>query len=190
MHCWKQPAKKLYPIQHHQVIRVLKTLKENEKLKRQNEELQKSERKARGEAEKEVAHVKSEYCRKEQELDRLIVDAEQEKQKALSVQSVVQRLTDQKAKRLTEDNRRHWQIWYQTKKAAMQGYVSIFTLICLVTTGLSIIRQKVFCEDVADFFRGFGKTVQMLVVHIHVVILSMAEVTENVPNDVAAVILK
>ena len=25
MHCWKQPAKKLYPIQHHQVIRVLKT---------------------------------------------------------------------------------------------------------------------------------------------------------------------
>lgn len=165
-------------------------LKENEKLKRQNEELQKSERKARGEAEKEVAHVKSEYCRKEQELDRLIADAEQEKQKALSVQSVVQRLTDQKAKRLTEDNRRHWQIWYQTKKAAMQGYVSIFTLICLVTTGLSIIRQKVFCEDVADFFRGFGKTVQMLVVHIHAIILSMAEVTENVPNDVTAVILK
>lgn len=165
-------------------------LKENENLMRQNEELQKSEREAREEAEKEVVHVKSEYYQKEQELDRLIADAEQEKQKALSVQSVVQRLTDQKAKRLTEDNRRHWQIWYQTKKAAMQGYVSIFTLICLVTTGLSIIRQKVFCEDVADFFRGFGKTVQMLVVHIHVIILSMAEVTENVPNDVAAVILK
>lgn len=103
---------------------------------------------------------------------------------------MVQRLTDQKAKRLTEDNRRQWQVWYQTKRAAMQGYVGILTLICFVTTGLSIIRQKVFCEDIIVFFQGFGKTIQMLVVRIHTVILSMAEVTENVPNDVAAVILK
>lgn len=165
-------------------------LKENEKLKMQNEELQKSERKVREKAEKEAAHVKSEYCRKEQELDRLIADAEQEKQRALSVQSVVQRLTEQKAKRLTEDNRRKWQYWYQTKKAAMQGYVGILTLICFVTTGLSIIRHKVFYEDVIDFFRGFGKVIQMFVVRIHAAILLMAEVTENVPNDVAAVILK
>lgn len=165
-------------------------LKENETLKMQNEKLQTSEREAREDAEKEVAHVKSEYYQKEQELDRLIADAEQEKQKALSVQSVVQRLTDQKAKRLTEDNRRQWQVWYQTKKAAMQGYVSILTLICFATTGLSVIRQKVFCEDVIVFFRGFGETIQVLVVRIHATILSIAVVTENVPNDVAAVILK
>lgn len=165
-------------------------LKENEKLMRQNEELQRSERKVRVEAEKAVAYVKSEYCRKEQELDRLIVDAEQERQKALSVQSVVQRLTDQKAKRLTKDNRRHWQVWYQSKKAAMQGYVGVLTMICFVTTGLSIIRQKVFCEDVIDFFRGFGGVIQIFVVRIHSIILSLAEVTKNVPNNVAAVILK
>lgn len=165
-------------------------LQENERLKRQNEELQRSERKAREEAEKETAHVKSEYCRKEQELDRLIADAEQEKQKALSLQSVVQKLTDQKAKRLTEDNRRHWQVWYQAKKAAMQGYVGVLVMICFVTTVLSIIRQKVFCEDVIEFIRGFGKTIQRIVFRIHSIILSLAEVTKNVPNDVAAVILK
>lgn len=165
-------------------------LQENEKLKRQNEELQKSERKSREEAEKEVAHVKSEYCRKEQELERLIADAEQEKQKALSLQSVVQKLTDQKAKWLTEDNRRHWQIWYQAKKVAMKGYVSVLVMICFVTTVLSIIRQKVFCEDVIEFIRGFGKTIQRIVFRIHSIILSLAEVTKNVPNDVAAVILK
>ena len=165
-------------------------LKENEKFKRQYEELQKSEREAREEAEKEVDHVKSEYHRKEQELDRLIADAEQEKQQALSVQSVVQRLTDQKAKRLTEDTRRQWQIWYQRKKAEMQGYVGVLALICFVTTGLSIIRQNVFCEDVTDFFRGLGKMIQMFVVRIQAAILSMAEVTENVPNDAVAVILK
>lgn len=165
-------------------------LQENERLKRQNEELQKSERKAREEAEKEVAHVKSEYYRKEQGLDRLIADAEQEKAKALSMQSVVQRLTDQKAKRLTEDNRRHWQVWYQAKKAAMQGYVGVLTVICLVTTVLSIIWQKVFCEDVIKFFRGFGKVIQVFAVRIHSIILSLADVTKNVPNDVAAVILK
>ena len=165
-------------------------LQENERLKRQNEELQRSERKSREEAEKEVAHVKSEYCRKEQELDRLIADAEQEKQKALSLQSVVQKLTDQKAKRLTEDNRRHWQVWYQAKKAAMQGYVGVLVMICFVTTVLSIIRQKVFCEDVIEFIRGFGKTIQRIVFRIHSIILSLAEVTKNVPNDVAAVILK
>ena len=165
-------------------------LQENERLKRQNEELQRSERKAREEAEKETAHVKSEYCRKEQELDRLIADAEQEKQKALSLQSVVQKLTDQKAKRLTEDNRRQWQVWYQAKKAAMQGYVGVLVMICFVTTVLSIIRQKVFCEDVIEFIRGFGKTIQRIVFRIHSIILSLAEVTKNVPNDVAAVILK
>ena len=165
-------------------------LQENERLKRQNEELQRSERKAREEAEKETAHVKSEYCRKEQELDRLVADAEQEKQKALSLQSVVQKLTDQKAKRLTEDNRRHWQVWYQAKKAAMQGYVGVLVMICFVTTVLSIIRQKVFCEDVIEFIRGFGKTIQRIVFRIHSIILSLAEVTKNVPNDVAAVILK
>lgn len=165
-------------------------LQENEKLKRQNEELQKSERKAREEAEKEVAHVKSEYCRKEKELDRLIADAEQEKQKALSVQSVVQRLTDQKAKRLTEGNRRHWQVWYQTKKTAMQGYVGVLTLMCFVITVLSVIRQRVFCEDVIKFFRGFGKALQMFAVRIHSIILSLADVTKNVPNDVAAILLK
>ena len=165
-------------------------LQENERLKRQNEELQKSERKAREEAENEVAYVKAEYCRKEQELERLIADAKQEKQKALSLQSVVQKLTDQKAKRLTEDNRRHWQIWYQAKKVAMQGYVGVLALICFVTTVLSIIRQKVFCEDVIKFFRGFGKAIQMFAVRIHFIILSLAEVTKNVPNNVAAVILK
>ena len=163
---------------------------ENERLKKQNEELQRSERKAREEAEKEVAHVKLEYCRKEQELDRLIADAEQERQKALSVQSVVQRLTDQKAKRLTENNRQQWQIWYQAKKAAMQGYVGILTLICFVTTVLSVIRQKMFCEDMISFFWKMGKAMQMLVVRIHSIILSLAEVSKNVSNDMAAVILK
>lgn len=165
-------------------------LKENEKLKKQNRELQNSERQAREEAEIEVAHVKSEYYQKEQELDRLIADTEQEKQKALSVQSVVQRLTDQKAKRLTEDTRRKWQYWYQAKKAAMQGYVGVLATICIVTTVLSVIRQKVFCEDVIKFFRELGKVVQMLVVRLHDAILSMAKVMENVPNDVAADILK
>ena len=165
-------------------------LQENERLKRQNKELQKSERKAREEAEKEVAHVKSEYCRKEKELNRLIADAEQEKQKALSLQSVVQKLTDQKAKRLTEDNRRHWQIWYQAKKAAMKGYVGTLTLMCFVTTVLSIIRQKVFCEDVIKFLGGFGKAIQVFAGRIHSIILSLADVTENVPNDAAAVMLK
>ena len=165
-------------------------LQENERLKRQNKELQKSERKAREEAEKEVAHVKLEYCRKEQELDRLIADTEQERKKALSAQSVVQRLTDQKAKRLTEDNRRQWQIWYQAKKAAMQGYVGVLTLICFVTTVLSVIRQRVFCEDVIEFFKGFGKVIQVFAVRIHSIILSLADVTVNVPNNVAVVMLK
>ena len=165
-------------------------LKENERLKRQNEELQKSERKAREDTEKEVTHVKSEYCRKEQELERLIADAEQEKQKALGVQSVVQKLTNQKAKRLTEDTRRQWEIWYRIKRAAVQGYVGVLTMICFVTTVLSLIRQKMFCEDVISFFRKTGKALQMFVVRIHSIILSLAEVTENVPNDMAAVILK
>ena len=154
------------------------------------DELQKSERKAREEAEKEVAHVKSEYYQKEQELDRLIEDAEQEKQKAISVQSVVQKLTDQKANRLTEDTRRQLQIWYQTKKAAMQGYVGVLTMICFVTTILSVIRQRVFCGDAIQFFKGFGKVIQIFAVHMHATILSIAEVTERVPNNVAAVILK
>ena len=165
-------------------------LKENEKLKKQNEELQKSERKAREEAEKGVILVKSEYYQKEQELDRLIEDAEQEKQKALGVQSVVQKLTAQKAKRLTEDTRRQLQIWYQTKKTAMQGYVGVLTMICFVATVLSVIRQRVFYEDVIGFFRGFGKAIQVFAVRMHYVILSTAGVTENVPNNVAAVILK
>lgn len=165
-------------------------LKENEKLIMQNEKLQKSEREAREEAEKEVVLVKSEYHRKEQELDRLIGDAEREKQKALGVQSVVQKLTDQKAKRLTEDTRRQWEIWYQTKKAAMQGYMGVLTMICFVTTVLSVIWQRVFCRDVIEFFKGFGKAIQVFAVRMHSVILSMTEVTENVPNGVAEVVLK
>lgn len=165
-------------------------LKENETLKMQNEKLQTSEREARENAEKEVAHVKSEYYQKEQELDRLIADVGQEKQRALSVQSVVQRLTEQKAKRLTEDNRRKWQYWYQTKKAAMQGYVGILTLICFVTMGLSIIRHKVFCKDFIGFFQELWKGIQVFAISMHTAILSLAKVTENVPNDVAAVILK
>ncbi len=152
--------------------------------------MQKSERKAREEAEKEVAHVKSEYYRKERELDRLIEDAEQEKQKALGVQSVVRKLTDQKAKRLTEDTRRQLQIWYQTKKTAMQGYVGVLTMICFVITVLSVIRQRAFCEDTIGFFRGFGKGISVFVVRMHSVILTIAGVTERVPNDVVAVILK
>ena len=165
-------------------------LKENEKLIMQNEKLQKSEREAKEEAEKEVAHVKSEYHRKEQELDRLVKETEQEKQKALSLQSVVQRLTDQKAKRLTEDTRRQWEIWYQTKKASMQGYVGVLTMICSVTTVLSVIRQRVFCGDVIEFFRGLRKAIQTAAARIHSAILSTAGITENVPNDMAAAVLK
>lgn len=165
-------------------------LKENEKLKKQNEELQTSERKAREEAEKEVAHVKSGYYQKEQELDQLFEDAEREKQKAIDVQSAVQKLTVQKAKRLTEDTHRQWEIWYQTKKTAMQGYVGVLTMICFVITVLSVIRQRVFCKDVIQFFKGFGKVIPAFAVHMHSAILSTAEVSENVPNDVAAVILK
>lgn len=165
-------------------------LKENEKLKRQNEELQTSEREAREEAEIEVAHVKSEYYRKKQELNRLIEETEQEKQKALSLQFVVQKLTDQKAKRLTEDTRRQWQVWYQVKRAAMQGYVGVLTIICLVTTVLSIIRQRVFCGDVIAFVQSLVKAIQTFSVHTNSVILSVAEVTEKVPNAVVSVVLK
>lgn len=103
---------------------------------------------------------------------------------------MVQKLTDQKSKRLTENARRQLQIWYQTKKAAMQGYVGVLTVICFVTTVLSVIRQRVFCGDVTEFFRGLGKVVRVYVVRIHSVILSAAGVTESVSNDVAAVILK
>lgn len=152
--------------------------------------LQKSEREAREEAKKKTALVKSEYHRKEQELSRLIEDAERERQKALSLQSVVRKLTDQKAKRLTEDTRKRWQVWYQAKKIAMQGYVGVLTIICFVTTVFSVIRQRAFCGDVLEFVRGLGKKIQMLVVRMQFVILSVAEVTEKVPNDVAAVILK
>lgn len=165
-------------------------LKENEKLQRQNRELQKREKEAKEEAEKEAAHVKSEYYQKELELDRLIGEAEQEKQKALSIQSVVQKLTDQKAKRMTKDTRRQWQVWYQSKKAAMQGYVGVLTVMCFVTTVLSVIRQRVFCGDVIVFFRELGKAIQIAVAHIHSVILSATEVTEKVPNDTVSVILK
>lgn len=165
-------------------------LKENEKLIMQNEKLQKSEREAKEEAEKEIAHVKSEYHRKEQELDRLVKETEQEKQKALSLQSVVQKLTDQKAKRLTENTRRQWQIWYQTKKASMQGYMGVLTVICFVTTVLSVIRQRVFCEDVIVFFKNFWGAIQVFAIRMNSVILSVAEVTEKVSNNAVAVILK
>ncbi|RKI27980.1 hypothetical protein D7V82_10985 [bacterium 1xD8-6] len=117
-------------------------------------------------------------------------DAEREKQKAIDVQSAVQKLTVQKAKRLTEDTHRQWEIWYQTKKTAMQGYVGVLTMICFVITVLSVIRQRVFCKDVIQFFKGFGKVIPAFAVHMHSAILSTAEVSENVPNDVAAVILK
>lgn len=165
-------------------------LKENERLRKQNGELQENERETREGAEKEVAHVKSEYHRKEQGLDRLIREMKQEKQKALSLQSVVQKLTDQKAKRLTEDVRRQWKIWYQAKKAAMQGYVGVLTVICLVTTVLSVIRQRVFCEDVIVFVQGLVEAIQTFSVHINSVILSVEEVTEKVPNNTVSVILK
>ena len=153
--------------------------------------MQKSEQKARENAEKEAARAKSECRRKEQELDRLIEDAKQEKQKALTAQSALQKLTDQKAKRMTEDTRRQLQVCFQAKKTAVQGYVGVLTVICFVTTVLSVIRQKIFCEDVIGFFRELGKAVQVSVVHIHTAFLSAAaEVTEKVPNDVAGVILK
>lgn len=165
-------------------------LKENEKLEKQNKELQKSEREARAKAEKEVNHVKSEYSRKEQELERLMEEAEQEKQKAMTAHSALQKLTDHKAKRLTEDARRQLQISYQAKKMAMQGYVGVLTIICFLTTVLSVIRQRVFCEDVIGFFRELGKAVQVFTVRIHTVFLSIAEVTEKVPNSVVGIILK
>ena len=165
-------------------------LKENEKLEKQNKELRKSEREAREKAEKEVTHVKSKCHRKEQELERLMEEAEQERQNALTAHSTLQKLTDHKAKRLTEDARRQLQISYQAKKMAMQGYVGVLTIICFVTTVLSVIRQKVFCEDVIGFFRELGKTIQVFTVRIHTVFLSVAEVTEKVPNAMVAVVLK
>ncbi len=72
----------------------------------------------------------------------------------------------------------------------MQGYVGVLTIICFVTTVLSVIRQRAFCEDVLGFVRGLGKEIQIFVVCMQSVILSVAEVIEKVPNDVAAVILK
>lgn len=152
--------------------------------------MQKREREAREKAEKEAAHAKAECRRKEQELDRLIEDTKQEKQKALTAQSALQKLTDQKARRMTEDTRRQLQVCFQAKKTAVQGYVGVLTVICFVTTVLSIIRQKIFCEDVTGFFRELGKAVQVSAVHIHTAFLSAAEVTDKVPNSAVGVILK
>ena len=63
-------------------------------------------------------------------------------------------------------------------------------MICFVTTVVSVIRQRVFCTDAIETFRELGKVIQVFAVRIHAVILSAAEVTENVPNNVVAVILK
>lgn len=72
----------------------------------------------------------------------------------------------------------------------MQGYVGALTMICFATTVLSVIRQRVFCGDVIVLFRGLGKVIQTAAVRINSAILSTTEVTENVPNDTAAVVLK
>lgn len=165
-------------------------LKENEELKKQNIELQKSGKKVREEAEKKAALVKAEYARKEQELDRLIEDTERKKQEALSAQSGLQKLIVQKAEQMSQGSRRKWEILYQTKKTALQGYVGLLAVVCFVTTALSVIRQRAFCGDVLAFFKKLREAVPVLAGHIHSAILSAAEIAEHVPNDLAAIILK
>ncbi len=127
---------------------------------------------------------------KEQELDRLIEDTERKKQEALSAQSGLQKLIVQKAEQMSQGSRRKWEILYQTKKAALQGYVGLLAAVCFVTTVLPVIRRRAFCGDVLAFFKELRKAVPVLSGHIHSAILSAAEIAGNVSNDLAAIILK
>ena len=68
--------------------------------------------------------------------------------------------------------------------------MGVLTVICLVTTVLSINRQRAFCGDVMTFFRELWKVIKAFAVRMYFVILSVAEVTEKVPNGTVSVILK
>ena len=78
---------------------------------------------------------------------------------------------------------------YKVKETALTSYVAIFGFLTAIVTILSIIRNKVFCDDFTAFWVGFWNILVTAFTFAYDGISYIANLCDKIPQPIVAVIV-
>jgi len=135
-------------------------LKENDRLKKLNSELEQREKLARQEAVTEVTSVKREYAEKERELAHTQYEAEASRSEAEALKKRQNELIKAKAKEMYQSKEKSLKMAYKSKETALEGVLFGSLAYGVLVTVLTAIGSKAFVSDFKSFFIAIWEFIQ------------------------------
>lgn len=164
-------------------------LKENDALKKLNEQLKREKQDAEKEADEVTAHIKAEYERKSEALEKNRREAENKLLFAKAVEEYQEGFIGKKAKELYASQEKVLESVYKAKELALHGAFLTVLLYGVLSTVFAACRSKTFISD----FKAFFVTTWGLVSKLWETALNGANTASQwgniIPNEVLSMII-
>lgn len=164
-------------------------LKENEKLKKQNSDLQRSEQNARQEAMTEVTAVKREYARKEQELAQTQAEANRARIDAEATRKHQNELVKDKAMEMYHSKEKSLISAYKGKEMALEGAFFGSLAYGFLVTVLTAIGSQAFVSDFKSFFVAIWEFITLFADFAIKLANTASQLGDMIPQPIVAVIV-
>ena len=175
-------------------------VKENDRLKKLNSDLQESERNARQEAMTEVSAVKEECAKRERIAESKAQEADRLKSHLKAVESDLSGQIDKKAQNLVQTQLDALNAKYELRERKLDNeykgitvtyYTVLFgsLLYGLLTTVFTAIRSKAFVSDFKTFFATIGHFIMWLIESLMWLGDKASQLGDKIPQPVVAFIV-
>lgn len=118
----------------------------------------------------------------------LVTKAEEERQDLSIKHKAFHSIVTKKALELSEQSRQKYRAKYLIKQGTLSGYVAGLSLLLLLISVLSLIRQKIFLSDLIQFGNTLWNGMVTLADTVNAISLQAATITKQIPNPIIATI--
>ncbi|MGN1157442.1 MAG: DUF6040 family protein [Agathobacter sp.] len=119
----------------------------------------------------------------------LVTKAEEERQDLSIKHKAFHSIVTKKALELSEQSRQKYRTEYLIKQGILSGYVAGLSLLLLLISALSLIRQKIFLSDLIQFGKALWNGIVALTCTVNVISLQATTITKQIPQPIVASII-
>lgn len=164
-------------------------VKENDRLKKLNSDLQKSEQNAKQEAEAMVLSVKREYAEKENRLENLQTEAYLAKKEAEATRKHQNELVNDKAKEMYLAKEKSLISAYKGKEMALEGAFLGSLAYGVLVTLFTAIGSKAFVSDFKSFFGSLWYFITLFANFALKMANTASQIGDMIPQPILATIV-
>lgn len=119
----------------------------------------------------------------------LVTKAEEERQDLSIKHKAFHSIVTKKALELSEQSRQKYRAKYLIKQGTLSGYVAGLSLLLLLISALSLIRQKIFLSDLIQFGNTLWNGMVALADTVNAISLQATTITKQIPKPIVATLI-